>query len=198
MFRTLSHALLLACVLMVAALPALAQRQGNFVRYASPDGEYSLLLPEAPTVETLRSGAEKSPYLDSQPDIGSIGERAIYKRVDPTTRETISITVTTVKATEEQLAALTEDGITKILEDEFKGETLEKKKISFSKGSQTLVWGTITGFGKGRKDVPVFNTAHYLAGLNSITVVRISLYMDNKGYREIYERVAPSISYVGQ
>ena len=186
-----------AFALTLATLPAHAQEEA-FVRYAAPDGEYSLLLPEAPTVETLRSDGQKSIYLENTPSVGTLGEIALYQRVDSDTGEKISVRVTTVKTDKAFLEGLTNEKMTAVLEKEFENISLDKKKINFSKGSQTLNWGTLTGYNVDQNNQLFFNAAHYLAGLNSITVIKISFSLENRKFKADYEKISPSISYVGR
>lgn len=184
--------------LSLLATPAHAQEADNFVRYAAPDGEYSILLPEAPTVETLRSGGQKTKYLDVTPQTGTLGEIALYERVDADTGDKLSVKVITIKADKAFLEGLTNEKITAVMEGEFDGVALDKKKINFSKGSQTLNWGTLTGYNIDQNNQLFFNAVHYLAGLNSITIVKISFSLENRKFKADYEKIAPSISYVGR
>lgn len=186
-----------AFALISAVIPAHAQDTA-FVRYAAPDGEYSILLPEAPTVETLRSEGQKVRYLDTTPSVGTLGEIAHYQRVDADTGEMISVHVTTVKADKAFLEGLTNEKMTAVLEKEFENVSLDKKKVNFSKGSQTLNWGTLTGYNVDPKNQLFFNAAHCLAGLNSITIIKISFSLENRKFKGAYEKIAPSIAYVGR
>lgn len=181
----------------LASLPAQAQDK-PFVRYAAPDGEYSILLPEAPTVETLRSDGQKLRYLDSTPSLGTLGEIALYQRVDSDTGEMLSVRMTTVKTDKAFLEGLTNEKMTAVLEKEFENISLDKKKVNFSKGSQTLNWGTLTGYNVDKNNQLFFNAAHYLAGLNSITVIKISFSLENRKFKADYEKISPSIAYVGR
>ncbi len=190
--------LTLAALTLCLIAPAAHAQQDEFVRYAAPDGEYSILLPEAPTVETLRSDGHKVKYLDQTPATGTLGEIAMYQRVDSDTGEMLSVRVTTLKADKTFLEGLTNEKITAVLEGEFQGISLDKKKINFSKGSQTLNWGTLTGYNVDKDNRLFFNVAHYLAGLNSITVIKISFNFENRKFRTDYEKIAPSIAYVGR
>ena len=186
-----------AFALTLASVPAHAQQE-PFVRYAAPDGEYSVLLPEAPTVETLRSDGKQIKYLDTTPSMGTLGEVALYQRVDSDTGEMISVRITTVKAEKPFLEGLTNEKITAVLEKEFENISLDKKKVNFSKGSQTLNWGTLTGYNVDQNNQLFFNAAHYLAGLNSITVIKISFSLENRKFKAEYEKISPSITYVGR
>lgn len=178
--------------------PTAQAQQSDFVRYAAPDGEYSILLPEAPTVETLRSDGQSIKYLDKTPATGTLGEIALYQRVDSDTGELISVRITTVKADKAFLESLTNEKITAVLEGEFQGVSLDKKKVNFSKGSQTLNWGTLTGYNIDKDNRLFFNVAHYLAGLNSITVIKLSFNFENRKFKADYEKISPSIAYVGR
>lgn len=186
-----------ALAFTLLATQASAQQQ-EFVRYAAPDGEYSILLHEAPTVETLRSDGQKIKYLDSMPAMGTLGESAVYQRVDADTGEIFSVRITTVKADKAFLESLTNEKITAVLESEFEGITLDKKTVNFSKGSQTLNWGILTGYHVDQNNQLLFNAAHYLVGLNSITVIKITFSLENHAFKADYEKISPSIAYVGR
>ncbi len=193
--RRLIAVIFLTLALGIATVQA---QQAEFVRYAAPDGEYSLLLPEAPTVETLRSDGQKVKYLDKTPATGSLGEIAMYERVDSDTGEKLSVKVISIKADKAFLESLTNEKITAVLEDEFADISLDKKKINFSKGSQTLNWGTLTGYYVDPNNQLFFNAAHYLVGLNSITIVKITFSLENRKFKADYEKISPSITYVGR
>lgn len=193
--RRLLIVILVATVVLCQTATAQAR---EFVRYAAADGEYSILLPEAPTVETLRSDGQKLRYLDTTPLVGSLGELALYERVDSDTGEILSVRVITMKADKATLEQITNEKITATLEGEFQGVTLDKKKINFSKGSQTLNWGTLTGYHTDQQNRLFYNAAHYLVGLNSITVIKISFNLENRALKADYEKIGSSIAYVGR
>lgn len=199
MRRLLTFALLAFLFSVPALSPARAQAQpDDFVRYAAPDGEYSLLLPEAPTVATIRSDGKKVKYLDVTPTTGTLGETAVFERTDTDTGDKISVRAVTVKADHAFLESLTKDKMTAVMEDELNGVTLDKKRMNFSKGSQTLNWGTLTGYNIDQNNQLFFNAVHYLAGLNSITIVKIRFSLENRQFKSYYEKISPSISYVGR
>lgn len=184
-----------------AAAPAPAAAPAdpaNMVRYVATYGEYSLLLPEAPQVQTLwAGGSAKVPYLDQQPEPGVAGETATYKRVDPDTGDSFEVRVTTIRAPESFLSTLTEQGMTDMLDKEFTGLSLDRRQASYSGGSKTLKWATVSGYHVDKENHLFFDIAHYLAGLNSVTVVRISYNLENPGFQKYYDTIGKSIAYVG-
>lgn len=178
--------------------PAAPSDAANMVRYVATYGEYSILLPEAPQVQTLWSGGTgKIPYLDQQPEAGVAGETATYKRVDPDTGDSLDVRITTIRAPESFLATLTEQGMTDMLDKEFAGLSLDRRQASYSGGSKTLKWATVSGYHVDQQNHLFFDIAHYLAGLNSVTVVRISYNLENPGFQKYYDTIGKSIAYVG-
>lgn len=181
-------------VLVVATTPA----EAAFVRYAAAEGEYSLLLPEAPQAETIRSnGKDLVPLLPFPQPVGVAGERATFKRTDSETGDSIEVTVTTMKARAEFLDTLNETNITLELEKMYSAPPLDRVKTSFSAGSQTLKWGTISGYRTSQDNRLYYEIAHYLVGLESITLVQINFSVENRRYKRYYADIGKSIAYTG-
>jgi hypothetical protein len=169
-------------------------------RYAATEGEYSILLPEAPTVATIwpGSGLPSTLGVDAPADSPSLGETATYRRVDGDTGENIAVTVTTLKATPASLESLTQEKITAILESQVADLSLEKKDVSFSGGSKTLKWGILTGYEIDAQQRITFHAVHYLSGLQSMNLVRIAFSLENRRFKADYETIGRSIKYTGR
>lgn len=189
---------LLGC--FITAATATAQITDNFVRYAPAEGEYSILLPEAPTVTTLWANSKLPGTYMITPMAGlaTLGETATYQRTDSDTGDTILVRLSMLRADPSSLAALTEEKMTAALEQELAGLTLEKKQVSFSGGSQTLKWGILTAYHLDDNNRMTYNAVHYLAGLQTISVVRISFTLENRRYKNMYETIGKSIKYTGK
>lgn len=176
-------------------LPAVALAD---YRYAPGEGEYAMTLPEAPTAETIWADAKKVPYLDAPPTSGPAGEYALLKKIDPSTNETFEVRIAFVKADEEFLAALTEDGIKKTLVSLFPDITVDTPKFSFSKGNGSLKWGTYSGFSADQKGDVLYHAAHYLAGTESVMTVKVSYSAQNPTFAGYYKTFSTSIAYLGR
>jgi hypothetical protein len=175
--------------------PTLAQAD---YRYAPAEGEYALTLPDGPTAETILAEDGKVPYLDNPPPFGAIGEYAVVKRIDPITNEAFDLRVTFLKADREFLQGLTEEKIKQTLARLFKESHIETPKFSFSKGADTLKWGTYSGFSTSQNNDIVYNVAHYLVGASTIMTIKLSYSAQNEKFSEYYKTFSTSISYTGK
>ena len=186
---------LTACTLiaLLAAHPAKA----NYV-YAYQEGEYSITLPEAPSVETIWASG-KVPYLDPEllPSYGVIGEKATFQRIDLQTGDFFKYKAITLKAGREYLLTLDAETVKDLLAEELANKSLDNKKFSLSIGSGTLKWGTASGYSI-EKNVPVFNIAHFLAGLNTITVIRMEYSVENPEFEKYFKTADDSINLIRQ
>lgn len=183
--------------LFLAALFAFIPLARAEYNYAHINGEYVFSLPEAPRVETIWSWDKKIPYIPSAPTDSDavLGERAIFQRRDLEGRYFIRLMATTVKADKDFLESLTRERIQMILADEFIGKDLRNKRFSYSQGNETLKWGTAraTSTEGGRR---IFNTAHFLSGLNSLTVIKIEYTPDEGIYDDYFKMIDSSIDLI--
>lgn len=184
----------LAVFLLLPAQAALADYD-----YAYSDGEYVVTLPEAPKVETIWRTDANIPYLDAGtiPDEAALGEIAQFYRRDLAGNGFFRFRATTIKADPKFLERLTRDNIQTLLADEFRNQALRNKKFSYSEGSATLKWGTARAVSSeaGKR---TFNTAHLLAGLRTLTVIRIEYTPDNGVYDGYFKLIDGSIDLIRQ
>lgn len=189
------------CALLMLASPALAEDTAPppkaFYTYANNDAEYTIALPEAPTVKTIwTDSAEQIPYLDRLPLDGFVGELATFKRIDMATDEYYDVKVTFLKADQDFLAGLSPEKIKASMEKDFSGTPLDSKKFDFSVNPKNgMKWATLTGFSFDPAKRPLYNAEHYLTGQQSILVVKIQYNLENKAFADYYQALADSITY---
>lgn len=183
---------------LVQAAPA-AQAVTSYTSYAHPEAEYVVALPEAPRVQTIWANDKLGvPYLTEPPAYGALGETGTFIRREPLTGDTFDVRMTFLKADKAFLEGLTRETMLKTLRDDFQDVTLDKVEEKFSAGSQTLKWATITGYSVNKDNDLFFHAAHYMVGLSSINVLRVSYNIENKTYQEYYKKLAGSLRYIGQ
>ena len=190
----------LSALFCLLCLTTVANAQDEFVRYAAAEGEYSLLMPEAPSVSSIWANSPLPGALQIKPpvDIATIGESALYKRVDSDTGDAMTIKVDALQATADSLQNLSQDQLTQALENQVSSLSLENQKVSFSGGSKTLKWATLTGYEIGQDQRVQFHAVHYLSGLESVTLVHITFSLENRRFKSDYETLGSSIKYTGR
>ena len=181
---------------LFAAAPANATE--TYYRYAHFAAEYGVDLPDAPTGKTLWAGKDEIPYLDKQPRFGAVGEVATLKRVDTDTGDGFSVEITFLHATRDFLLSLTEDKMKQQIMANFKDNKLDKPQFSFSKGNDTLKWAVQTGYTVDESNNLMFNSVNYLAGTNSIMIIKVAYNVEEKQYEQYYQHLEKSISYIGK
>ena len=190
--------LLMAAFMVLPAQAQAPQKETPFVRYSPAEGEYSLVLPEAPSAETLWGRQGKTlPFIGDPPFFGAVGEKASFQQTDRNTGDTFDVSVTFIKANKEFLKTLNQQKMISDLEAGFKGMTLDRREEKFTAGSDTLKWATLTGFNISTDNSLTFHAAHYLAGLESISVIKMSFAIENKTYQSYYDKINKSITYTG-
>lgn len=166
--------------------------------YIHNEAEYSMDLPDAPTGTTIWADRrEPIPYLEDPPKFGSLGEVARIRRADLDTGDAYNLEITFLKSERDFLLSMTKAKMLKALEELYKDARLENKQENFSSGSDTLKWATITGFAVDENNNLLFNAAHYLTGLQTITVIRVSYNVENKTFQRWYDEMQKSIKYTG-
>lgn len=166
--------------------------------YIHNDGEYSMVLPDAPTGVTIWGDDKQVPYLDHKERYGEIGEYATLHITDPATLDYFDAKITFIKAEPEFLAALTKEKVQQLLSLEYKDTQLDQRKDDYSGGTGTLKWATITGYSVDQSNRLLFNAAHFLVGTGTITVVRVQYSLENEKFNEAYKTFAASIKYIGR
>jgi hypothetical protein len=167
-------------------------------KYANVAGEYSVELPDAPTGRTIWADKEAVPYLDNPPKYGSVGEVASFKQVDPETNESFEVAITFLRADRDFLLSMTQARMEETLKNEYAGTRLDNARASFSEGSGTLKWATLTGFTVTPNNDLLFNATHYLTGETSLQMIKVSYHLDNKKFDDYYQTLSKSISYIGK
>jgi len=182
-------------MLLLGAFPA----QAAGYKYAHNDAEYSVMLPEAPAVETIWADAGNVPYLENPPKDGAIGEIATFRRVAMETEESFAVKITFVKADDDFLTQLTEEKMKETLENDFKWSFLKEQKFSFSTDPKsTLKWATVSGFSLDQKKRPFYSTGHYLAGKQSIMLIKVQYNVENETFDDYYRKLSDNITYLAQ
>ena len=180
-----------------AELPQEAPIQKDFYQYANNESEYSIALPEAPSVKTLWADKDKIPYLDHPPVKGAVGETAIFKRVDLETNEIFDTEIIFIKAEKEFLNSLTKEKATKLLEADLKGIPLDNKSIDHVIGGKKELRRTsLTGFSVDRSNKPFYYAEHLLTGEQSILVIKVQYSIENKKFGEYYKNIIENINYL--
>lgn len=170
----------------------------QFYAYLHNDAEYSVLLPDAPRVETIwADAAEPPPYLDTLPaGEVSLGEVAIFMRTDPETEDVFDVKVTFLKADRAFLTGLTQDKMRQSLENDLKDLRLENVNFEFLAGREgARKWATLTGFSIDKQGHPFYHAAHYLTGQQSILVVHVKYHVENAQFERYYKMLAENITY---
>jgi len=186
---------LFAAVLMAAPVSAAFASY----TYLHNEGEYSIELPDAPVGKTIWADQnEPIPYLEDPGKFGSIGEIATMRRTDPDTGDYFDVEITFLKADRPFLLGLTEEKIMGFLKEALKETKLEAMKTTYSAGSDTLKWGTMSGFSVDNKNTLLYNTAHFLSGFETITVIKIKYTAENKAYTAMYKDMQSSIKFTGK
>lgn len=166
--------------------------------YLHTDGEYSMSLPEAPTAKTIWADKETIPYLEKPPRYGNIGENAVFEETDLKTGDTFKAQITFLKTTPEELQNLTREKIEGFVEKELSGVKLENRKSGFSPGSGTLKWAYLSGFSVDKSNRALFNAVHFLTGMQTITVLRVTYDIENVKFNEYYKKLSSSIAFKKQ
>jgi len=177
---------------------AFAQKSpDDYYKYIHNDGEYSVMLPEAPRVKTIWAEAGNIPYLDSPPTEGAIGEIATFRRVDIAREDVFEVRITFLKADKKFLENLTEEKMKESLIADYQNTPLENMRAGYSENAtKTLKWATIGGFSIDKKtNRPYYNAEHYLSGKQSILVVQVRYNVENREFGEYYRKLSENITY---
>ncbi len=164
--------------------------------YANNLGEYSIGLPEAPSVTTIWGNDTNIPYIAPAKTKKNIGEKAYFKRSDQLTNEFFSILITTLKT---DTTTFTEEKTKQLLKKDYKGIVLSGMNISHAVGSNPKLRRTsLTGFAADKDNNPLYYATHFLTGENTITVLKICYNLDNKLFTNYYKMALKNINYLTQ
>ncbi len=178
---------------LLCATPARAE-----YTYIHNDGEYSVTLPDAPKGETIWSDQRQPiPFIKESSKFGSLGEVAQLRRTDAQTGDSFDVDIIFVKSGSDYLMSLTEENVREMLEAEYSKQKLERKSVSYSQGSRTLKWGTLTGFSVDRNNNLLFHACHILTGLETIMLVKVTFNAENEKFGDSYQTLKDSIKFVG-
>ena len=167
-------------------------------KYANAEAEYVIELPDAPTGRTIWAQDGDVPFILNAPKYGAMGEVATLKRVDLSTGDIFDVEIIFVKADRDFLLSLTEADVEKELRDRLSVLHLQNDRFRMSKGKDTLKWGTYSGFSVSRSNEILYNIAHYLTGLESVMLVRVSYNVHNETFNSYYKTLAKSIQFMGK
>lgn len=182
----------LALVFCLTVAPAAAE--AKYI-YLHSEGEYSVELPDAPSAVTIWGGDKNIPYLDNPAKFGPLGERASVTQVDPQTGDIFKVEITFLKANRDYLLSLTPDHILDMIYADYKDTPLDDMKPGYTAGSDTLKWGTLTGYSTSKNNKTVFNATHFLAGLQTIMVIHVEYNIQNPAFNDAYKKLSASIRY---
>ena len=173
-------------------------KQLHYYNYADDEAEYSVSLPDAPTVSTIwEESPETKAFLKAYPsDHAALGEQAIYKLVDMDTEEMFDVKIIFLRASPAFLESLDEQKIKRMLQKKFKEVSLSNETFNISNGTSTLKWAQLTGFVLDNHHHPAFCAIHYLTGQQSILVVQVRYSLENKHFQEYYNHMVNNIKYV--
>lgn len=184
-------ALILFAMILTASPAAMASKY----IYLHTEGEYSIELPDAPAATTIWGDDTKIPYLENPPKFGPLGEKINLKQVDPETGDIFNVDIVFLKASRDYLLSLKPDKMLDLLYADYADVQLENMKPGYAPGSDTLKWSTLTGYSTGKDNRPLFNASHFLAGTQSIMVVKVHYNLQNQAFNELYKKLSASIKY---
>lgn len=175
-----------------------AKEKMHYYDYAHDEAEYSVSLPDAPTVKTIWQESPETKIFLHHPstDHAALGEVANLKLVDIDTEEVFEVQIMFLRATPTFLEDLTDERIKHMLTKKFSEVALSNEKFSVSDGAATLKWATLSGFVLDAHHHPAFYALHYLTGLQSILVIQVKYSIENKTFQEYYNHLVNSITYV--
>lgn len=187
-----------ACLYGLMANTSYAFIDKGTYTYIHNEAEYSIDLPDAPVGTTIWADQKDPiPFLENPPKFGAIGEIARVRRVDIDTGDTYETEITFLKAERDFLLSMTEQRMKDELNNIYKDMNLDNKQETFSAGSDTLKWATLTGFTVDENNNLMFNSVHYVMGLQSIMIVKSRYNVENKKFQGYYDTMAKSIKYEG-
>lgn len=187
----------IAAVMLEPRLSAAFIQKGSYT-YIHNESEYSVDLPDAPNGVTIYADQKDPiPFLENPPKYGSLGEIATVRRVDLDTGDAFDVNITFLKAERDFLLSMTKDKMMKALDEVYADVRLDNKQENFSSGSDTLKWATVTGFTVDQSNNLLFNATHYLTGLQTILVIKVSYNVENKTFQSYYDQMQKSIKYAG-
>lgn len=167
--------------------------------YLHNEGEYSIELPDAPVGRTIWADQKDPiPFLEDPGKFGSLGEIATMRRTDPDTGDYFDVEVTFLKADRPYLLGLNEEKLMSFLKEAMKDTRLEAMKTTYSPGSGTLKWATMTGFSVDDKNTLLYNSTHFLTGFDTITLIKIKYTAENRAYAAMFKDLQGSIKFTGK
>lgn len=185
---------LLIALFTLASAPAQASYE-----YIHNDGEYSLVLPEAPTGHTIWSDdLEGVPFAEYTIRYGSVGERASLHIADDVTGDIFNADILFLKVDPSFLEGLDSVTVVDILKNEAANLRLDNEKFSMSEGTGTLKWATLKGFSISASNNLQYFTAHLLTGMETLMIVKSLHSLEHKEFHQYYQDMTASIKFVGK
>jgi hypothetical protein len=194
------HRKMIAAAFVFLAMAALPARfAAAEYPYMHSEGEYSITLPDAPRAATIWADQTDPaiPFLDKPPPYGSVGETTTLRRIDNERGDLFDIQTIFLKAGKDFVQKQTQESLTKLLENYMASTPLDKKQTSYSGGTSTLKWATLTGYQIDEKNNLFFVGSHLLTGTDTLFFVRIKYSAENKDFGAHYKKIIASIKYVG-
>jgi len=196
--------LFLITIMMTVFISEKASAQS---RYAYKNCEYTIDFPESPSVKTLftreleekeRPSAQVSRMftwkVPINPFFVSIGEHAVYKRVDPNSGEYLNIQTTCFGVDREYLRNLTPEKIKKLINRITNVTKLKKVSYDVTNELGDRQWVTMQGYFliRGTNKI-ISRTTHVLTGARTLMVIEAEYSADNPTIARQYSLVAESI-----
>lgn len=171
----------------------------GYYNYANNEAEYSVQLPEAPSVTSIwAANDDTKKYMDDPVpiDAGSfLGETAIVHRVNVDTEDEYNLKITFLKARPDFLASLNDERIRDILEAKMKDVQMQDKTFHASSSKGPLKWISLSGFTFDKNHHPAYSAIHYLTGQQSILVIEVQYSIQDENFRNYYKQMVDNINY---
>ena len=195
------HALIVIISFMLALLAtcSVQAKELTLINYANNYAEFSVGLPEAPSVRTLwADGEEKIPYLKNIPESGSIGEIAFYQETDYSTDDKFTVEVTFLKVSDDFISKTNKATIFSMIKKDL--AYLPKLENVNTKYDDTLnkpaKHAIVSGIITKKDKTTEFNSEHFLVGTESILVIRVRFNNKNPKHYNLYKEITDTIKYL--
>jgi len=166
--------------------------------YANNYAEFSLAMPEAPSVRTIWAENGNIPYLTTPPQNGAIGEIAFYQTGDSNTKDVFTTEITFLNTGAEFISTLNEQNVTAMIEKDLSYlPELQNKTVKFyPQNNGETKHGEIIGVAVANGGKPIVNAEHFLIGKQSILVIKVSYNIQNEAHDKIYKNMIDTIRYL--
>lgn len=177
-----------------------ASEDEKLYQYANNYAEYSVTLPEAPSVKSLWGDSDNIPYLSSHPQSGFIGEIATYIKTDPQSDDSFGVEIIFLKADKDFLNSLDKNKLMGFIEKDLSiYSNIQNKSVKFEESDKYgNKRGSISGVIINTENKPIFRAEYFLTGSSSITVIKVRYNLENKKMNDYYKTLVKSIKYLSE